>query len=329
MNKDKDQDTQEHDADARSWDTVARLMYLAGPRADIPADLEKRVHHNVRREWQKSTSLKKPVRWAMPAALAATILVAIALNVRVPDAPLQPVGQIAHVVGISDSTQHPFQIGNTVYVGDSIDTGANQGLSIALAGNISLRIAGNTAIRLDQADEFTLLRGRIYADSGNRIYNDRHITVHTANGSATDIGTQFSVTYDQNRMSVSVREGRVDVVNEMSSITAEAGDRLTFQKGMEVDIEHVTPYDASWRWAASLAPGFDIDNRSLLDFLKWASRETGKELIFSNDEIRMAAMGTQLFGSVEKFTPMDALESVLATTQFRYRIDERSITIEK
>jgi hypothetical protein len=130
-------------------------------------------------------------------------------------------------------------------------------------------------------------------------------------------------------MSIAVREGRVDVVRDRSVIAAEAGDRLILEPGREAVFDQITPYDSAWDWATSLAPGFDIENRSLLDFLKWASRETGKTLIFSSNDVRMAAMGTELFGSIVNFTPSEAIDAVLTTTQFRYRIDERSITITK
>ena len=123
----------------------------------------------------------------------------------------------------------------------------------------------------------TTLGFRLSAVSSDpRIYRDRQITIHTAAGSATDIGTQFSVAYDKQQLSVAVREGRVDVSGDRPSVTAMAGDRLLIQQGNDVVVDQVNPYDVSWDWATSLAPGFDIEDRSLLDFLKWASRETGK-----------------------------------------------------
>jgi hypothetical protein len=218
-------------------------------------------------------------------------------------------------------------MGDTVYAGENLKTGVDHGLSIALNGDVSLRLASDTSVRIDQFDEITLLQGQVYADSGERIYRDRHLTVQTAGGSATDIGTQFSVSYDTDRLSIAVREGRVDVARDQSVITADAGDKLTMQAGQEAVFDQISAYDPAWNWATALAPGFEIENRSLLDFLKWASRETGKTLIFSNDDVRMAAMGTELFGSILDFTPAEALESVLSTTQFRYLIDEKSITI--
>lgn len=329
MEKDTKDNRQNTDAEVRPDDAVSTLMNLAGPRAEIPADIEKRVHDNVHQHWQRSTNRKKTLRWAVPASLAATILIALAINFQAPDVPLRPVGTIAYVYGDPGSTSTAFVVGDTVYIGDDLETGPDSGMSILLADEISLRIAASTSIRLDQVDEITLFHGQVYADSGERIYRDRHLTINTSGGSATDIGTQFSVAYEGSRMSVAVREGRVDVSHDQSVMTAEAGDRLVLQPGLDVSVDQVAPYDASWDWATSLAPEFDIANRSLLNFLKWAARETGKTLVFSSDEVRMAAMRTELFGSIKSFTPEEALASVLPTTKFDYEIDEQSITIKQ
>jgi ferric-dicitrate binding protein FerR (iron transport regulator) len=326
MSNDKDENMRESGNDD---ETVAKLMNLAGPRAAIPTDLEQRVHENVRTAWRRSSNKKRSLHWAIPAAMAATVLLVIAINFRAPEVTLQPLGQIAYVAGGDSAADSDYVVGGSVYAGDFVQTSADQGLSISLAGDISLRIAADSSVRFDTADEFTLIRGQMYADSGERIYRDRQITINTTVGSATDIGTQFSVAYNDRNMSVAVREGRVDVSSDRPSVTALAGDKLTLQPGNEVVTDQITPYDSHWDWAASLAPGFDIADRSLLDFLKWASRETGKSLVFSSDDVRMSAMRTQLFGSVENFTPTEAIESVLSTTQFKYRVDEKSITITK
>ncbi|MDH3989086.1 MAG: FecR family protein [Gammaproteobacteria bacterium] len=321
MNKDKDQ------IDRKSDDTVAKLMSLAGPRADIEADRQSRVHDKVRQEWLRSTRKKTRARWLAPVALAASVLLVVALNIRSPETPLLQIGTVSYVATNAAGSQGAPKVGDPVHAGDVIETGDLSGLSVSLPGDISLRVAAGTAIRFDQDDEFTLFNGQVYADTGDQIYRDRPITIHTAVGSATDIGTQFSVSYVNNRLDVTVREGRVDVANDRNTYTAEAGDKLSVDPGDGVVRGKVTSYDASWQWASSLAPEFDIENKSLLEFLKWGARETGMELTFSSDELRMGAMGTKLFGSVRGFAPADAIESVLSTTRFRYRIDEQSITI--
>jgi hypothetical protein len=91
----------------------------------------------------------------------------------------------------------------------------------------------------------------------------------------------------------------------------------------------IAPHDPYWDWTASLAPVFDIENKSLLDFLRWAARETGRELVFEDNELRMSAMRTDLHGSVEDFEPLEAVESVLATTNFRYRLEADRIVIAR
>ena len=66
-----------------------------------------------------------------------------------------------------------------------------------------------------------------------------------------------------------------------------------------------------------------------MDFLRWAARETGRELVFETNELRMSAMRTDLHGSVSDFDPLEAVESVLATTRFKYRIEADKIVIEQ
>jgi hypothetical protein len=66
-----------------------------------------------------------------------------------------------------------------------------------------------------------------------------------------------------------------------------------------------------------------------MEFLNWAARESGMELVFEDDELRMAAMRTDLHGSIASFTPLEAIASVLATTSFRHRIESGRIYIER
>jgi hypothetical protein len=87
--------------------------------------------------------------------------------------------------------------------------------------------------------------------------------------------------------------------------------------------------DEYWNWTTNLAPAFDIEGRSLMDFLKWAARESGRILYFEDTELRMAAMRTDLHGSIADFSPLEAIESVLATTAFRYHIEHDRIVIER
>jgi len=313
--------------DAADDVTVAKLMNLAGPRAAVPADVERRVYGAVRNEWETATKRKGgAMRWALPLALAASVVVAIGLMRNEPVTPTMVVGTVMRVTGPGNG----LAAGDAVHRGDTLRTSPGQGISIATSDGLSLRIAPDTEIVFEAADVVSMAAGEVYADSGERAFLDRHIRIETPFGSATDLGTQFSVRYSGDAMSVAVREGSVNVIDQQdqpAAYVADVGERLILRRGQDIAIEQVSVRDPSWDWAVALAPTFDIENQSLLEFLKWAARETGRDLEFEDDELRMQAMRTVLHGSVMDVTPDVAAESVLSTTGFRYRIDEQRIAI--
>ncbi|MEX2123011.1 MAG: FecR family protein [Woeseia sp.] len=319
--------------DSPSDDAIARLMNLAGPREAVPADVERRVHDRVKDEWLRSVSRGRRLRWAVPLTLAASLLVAIALNYRTPDVSPEVVPRaiatIARINGSADLSGKHLSVGESVFAGDTITTAVGQGVSLTMNRNLSLRIAAGTTVTIQTLDDVILASGRLYVDSGEAASPDRNITIRTEAGFATDIGTQFGVSYLRDAMSVAVREGIVDVTAQSESYTAGSGDRLVLKPDSGVVFDRIPVHDDSWNWAVDLAPAFDIDNRSLLDFLNWAARETGKGLEFADNDVRMAAMRTMLRGSVTDFTPVEALESVLATTGFEYQMDDRRIAISE
>ncbi len=339
----KDDDRNILDGD-RDEETMARLLRLAGSRPEVPPDVESRVYDRVlsawqestrapddarvyqfvRREWQKKARLDAARRWAVPVAMAASLLLALALVLQpAPDMPAKiAVGTIARVAG--DSSQ--WDPGRSVYPGDSVTTGAGQQLSVALGNAVSLRLDENSTLVVEAAGEFRLEHGQVYADTGDFVYRDKSLRIDTPFGVVTDIGTQFAVALASDRMDVAVREGRVDIDARAGLLVAVAGERLQVrQDGATVDTLEAS--DSYWDWATRLAPAFDIEGKSLLEFLRWAARETGRELVFESNDVRMSAMRVDLHGSVADFDPQQALESVLAGTRFDYRIESDRIVI--
>jgi len=304
--------------------TLAALLNLAGPSVQIPQQLEQRVYEKVRSEWRQSSQQSRGhtarpqraqlMRWALPLAMAAAVLIAVLLIPAGPDAPPRSVGNV-----LAD--------GREVFIGDVIDTAGDGATSIMLDGDISLRVDNHTQLQVVAAGDFALLTGRIYIDTGDRIYSDRHVTITTASGTATDIGTQFSVSYAQDLMSVAVREGRVDLSDKLRSYSAVRGQKVSLRSGQTAQIDPVEIAGTEWDWAVALAPDFDLEQHSVLDFLKWAARETGLELVFDDDQVRSAARTARSHGSISGLSPLQAVEAVLATTQFKYSIDGGTLLI--
>ena len=310
-----------------SDDSIAELLRLAGPRAAVPPGARARVHTAVKKEWRSNTAARRRRRWAVPASLAAAVVLAVALGGRLPLIDREPVAVVTLVAG-AGAQPHGLVAGDPLYPGDSIRTG-DDGVSIAFGNGLSLRLAPHTVAVVEALDEVRLATGTLYADSGRRGRADRRITVHTDIGSATDHGTQFAVGYESGAMSVAVREGSVRIDARRAEYTADAGEKVTFRAGEEARYTELPPHDSSWRWAAALAPPFDIDRRPVIDFLHWVTRETGKELIFATDGARLAAMATRLNGSVAGLTPSEAIEAVRPTVpRFEFRVDQERVIVQ-
>ncbi|HWM26946.1 MAG TPA: FecR domain-containing protein [Woeseiaceae bacterium] len=310
-------------------DSIAQLLRLAGPRPEVPPDVQQRVHDAVCAEWRSTLRQRRTFRWGLPVALAAAVLLAVGLARRGPEVRIAPIATVAMVGSDAGALASGLSSGDAIYPGDVIATDAF-GIALSVNNGLSLRFDAGTTATFESIDELALRNGRVYADSGEAIYANNSITVRTSVGSAMDIGTRFAVAFLNGDMNVAVRDGTVDVTDNSDnggSYRAEAGDMLTLTLNDDVVFDKLAPYDGSWKWAEGLAPAFDIENRTLLDFLKWAARETGRELVFEDDITRMYAMGTRLHGAVSNFTPSEALESVLPTTRFKYRLDARQIII--
>lgn len=333
-------------SDDRDEQTLERLLRLAGRRPEIPSDVESRVYAKVHDAWTTATSepdrarvyarvhkawqrKSRPAyrRFFIPAALAATVLLALAMLIQPqPEAP--PPGIIGTVVKVVGGPGTGVSVDQDIVEGEMLRTAAGEGVSLMLAGGASVRIDEGSQVVFAARGRMTLELGRIYADTGDFVYRNNRLVIETPHGVVTDIGTQFSVQAADALLDVGVREGRVDVHDDGQEITAVAGERLLLRNGT-ADIEALAPHDAWWNWTAALAPAFDIEGKSLLEFLRWAARETGRELVFSDTELRLSAMRTDLHGSVADLEPLQAVVSVLSTTSFRYRIEADAIVIER
>ncbi len=324
---------------------TAELMRIAGPCADIPADVESRVYERVldewtdesqntartkvykvvERSWKRGLTRRRLMQWAAPALVAASVAF-IAINLA-ETGPVSPptVGNIARLVGFESGSL--LTTGESLYSGATLSTGEGQGVSILLARNESLRLGENSRLRIDGKSRFTLLEGRVYADTGQFMYRDSELTIVAGFATITDVGTQFSILLDGVLLDVGVREGRVDIDSSVGAVMAIAGERVRVDKSGATLREDVLPNAAYWQWATDLAPIYDIENKSLMEFLNWAARETGMQVVFESDALRMAAMRTDLHGPTSGLKPEEALVAVMATTSFRYKIESGTIYI--
>jgi ferric-dicitrate binding protein FerR (iron transport regulator) len=169
-------------------------------------------------------------------------------------------------------------------------------------------------LRLLAADQISVEHGRVYIDAPTNALVP--LLVKTSLGTVNHLGTQYQVQVTKNRLTISVREGRVAVVGGYGKAQLAANESAVYTEQGEIARTAVASQDASWLWAMQAAPTYAIDNRSLASFLDWVARETGRTVAYATPQARVQAEQLILRGSVEKLSPDQALQAVLATTQF-------------
>ena len=107
----------------------------------------------------------------------------------------------------------------------------------------------------------------------------------------------------------------------------DAGEQFTIAADGAVQRMPSERYGETWDWIATTTPAIDIEGRPLVDFLAWAGRELGREVVFESPQLRREAAAIVVHGSVAGLTPQQALDAVLATTSVRGSLDQGRIVV--
>ena len=319
-------------------DDIERVLKAAGMRERAPADVEREVREHLRQEWREIVAERRGARrrWSR-IAIAASILVAalgLWLAALQPRAPAGPVATMA--VALDDvrvksgwlQGWQPAIAGQTLAAGESLETGTHGRAAIALPGIASARLDHDTRIRLASADLLIIERGALYVDAGIELPGDSRLAVETPSGLVRHVGTQYEVRLDGSDVRLRVREGRIEWRSNSGTVErGQAGEQLMIAADGAVRREQASRYDASWDWIASTTPAIDIEGRPLAEFLSWAGRELGREVVFATPEVAEETAAIVVHGSIEGLTPTQALDAVLATTSVRGSLEEGRIVV--
>jgi ferric-dicitrate binding protein FerR (iron transport regulator) len=321
-------------------DRIAPLLRLAAPREAVPSERAQRVKAAVRARWRQQTRARSQgttIRWALGAlATAALMLVGVRLAVR-PDRPVPPPivatidilrGPVRLIPDLETRLVEPasFQVGDSIRAGSGVDTTTAGRAAVRLAGGAAVRMDASTRLRL--LSEYTLVldEGAIYIDSGA----DRRaatLEVRTTLGVARDIGTRFEVRLDSSALRVRVRDGLVQLSQDGQTYDAQPGDELTLEENGRLSRRTVPIYGADWDWVVFLSRPFELEGRSLRDFLDWICEENGWQLRFADSAVERKAATTTQHGSIEGLTPEEALSAVLPTTGVEHQLENGVLLI--
>lgn len=322
-------------------DHIGQLLRLAGPREAVPLERVLRVRAAVEAEWRRQTrvrSQRTTIGWSIAAlATAALVLFGVRLAMNGGTATESPAAVVATVEilrgtvrqgpGLDAAATPPvsWRVGDAIRAGKALDTTMGGRAALRFTDGTSVRVDNGTRLQLVSETALVLERGAIYVDSGPG--DSSPIEVRTRLGVARDIGTRFEVRLDTSALRVRVRDGLVQLTQSGDSHEAKSGDELTLDESGAVVRRTVPLHGADWEWAVGLANPFEVEGRSLKEFLDWIAGETGWRIRFADADLERKSATIVLHGSIEGFTPEEALSAMLPPSGVEHQLENGVLRI--
>ena len=304
---------------------LARVLRAAGSRATPADEMKTRVRAAVHAEWRASVA-RRSRRRVWLAVAASAVIAGVALWGSRPffSAPGEVVANLARTVGTVESSDGTWgrwsevALNSPLRAGENLMTGATGRAALQLPDGVSLRLDHDTRIAFVDAEHVQVKAGAVYVDAGAVPGASRSLRVSTPAGVVWHVGTQYEARIVTGATRIRVREGRIDLIPAQGAPqSARVGEELLVSTLGSVARSVISPSDPQWQWATNAAPSFDIDGRPVRDFLAWAGRELGREIVFATPESESEAERAVLSGSVNGLAPAEALAAVLPTTSLR------------
>ena len=313
--------------DLRSERALEELLGKAEPRPLPPQQDEELIRQAVRAEWAQVTNRRIRTRRVTQFALAASVLLAVLASLFELSGPFDGIG-LQEVARIEKQFGDITMLSN----GQAVETGEDSGLTLAWNDGGSLRLDQNTRVEFESGSEIYLQSGRIYFDSMPSgiptVITDpdkAKLTIRTDAGTVRHYGTQFITQTDGDELSVLVREGRVSIEGTRVDEIATVGEKLTVTRNGQTSVHTIAVSGGDWQWIEKTSPSFTLDNRPIIEFLTWVSRETGQPLRFSKDVEEM--VNTKELRGVVDMEPSLALRTYMQTIAVEWRIEDGVIVI--
>jgi ferric-dicitrate binding protein FerR (iron transport regulator) len=302
-------------------------------RQPLSDDAFLRMRSAVEAEWRAVTPAS--ARWSRTrlVGLAAGILVLVGMAVTWLRPEIAPavLGSVARVQapGLENESipflQRAVNSGDALRAGETIE--AHGPALVVLERGGTLRMARGAVIKVIAANAIELAHGQIYVDLTPGQPRATAFVVRTSLGIIEHLGTQFEVTTVARDIRIRVREGRVRLRTNSGAELADAGTELLVSHAGGVSRALVPTYGPAWSWVEALIPEYEIENRQLIDFLRWVARESGRRLEIADERASVVAERTRLHGSVHGRRPLEALADIMSTTSLHFELGDDSIRV--
>lgn len=304
-------------------DPVEVLLRQAPPRERPDPRLEQALRDRLRGEWRELTGRRKRRRRVLVTAMAASLLLALIAVLRAPPEPgprtLVAVATVERIRGqfiaapANGGVTRRLTPGSELHPDERIAGDAGSGMALRWNDGPSIRVDQRSALTIETGGAIQLESGVVYVDTNGIDSASDPLVITTPAGQVRHLGTRYMIAVDGDTTEVSVRAGKVELLRQQTAIEVDSGERLAVSAGGHSRIDAIEVFGPEWDWVEPLADGFDLDGRSLADFLQWVSRETGLSVEYEDVTLEAVAADTELRGSVD-LPPMQALELVLQTS---------------
>ena len=328
-------------ASARSDEVLEQLLKHASPRPTPSESDEVAVREAVRAEWKAVSGRRRLQRRVAGLAIAASVIVVVfsAFSlIRWPGVEAEQVATIERSFGsiylLGEASElQKTQALSQVLSGQTIVTGAEAGMALMWGGGGSFRMDANSRVRFVDSASVYLESGRVYFDSRPSALaaavsggGSPDFAVITDYGVITHVGTQFMTRFGNGHLTVSVREGQVEVDDRHRTYVASTGEQLTVSERGQSTVLSISGSGVDWEWVSRTAPMTDVEGKSLHEFLLWACRETGLEYHYEGGAERIARHEAVLRGRIDT-EPLQALKLRVESAGLEWAIVDGAIYV--
>ncbi|MCX7554198.1 FecR domain-containing protein [Marinicella sp. S1101] len=315
---------------------IKSLLKKVDSRTTPSEEMSVVAKENVRRHWQQMVVKKKqPNKQRYVWAMAASVVFAAVLTIFTlqQQEPILVAKQIASISGFSGSVQ--FKTKGKAWQSLAIETefNANTTIKTSDSGYLALTLADRSELRVDNNTELTIDSGTINLIKGN-IYHDTDdvtqtlpLLIQTNQGIVQHVGTRYVVSQKADQLNVAVRNGKVKFTatsDQNKQHTINANQLLTSSDAM-IQVSAVNPYDSVWGWTFKSQANYQLDGKSLYEFVTWFARQTGLDVDWSG--LQSNAKRIRLSGNIKNISSDQAIKTVFLSTQLNYNINNGVLQI--
>jgi ferric-dicitrate binding protein FerR (iron transport regulator) len=304
---------------------IEELLRQVGARDEPAADVMSEVQREVHAEWRAMLAERSRRRRTLAYGVAASVVFAAIIVVTTLRFMTPAEGVVATIALVDgqpqvdprDGASHALHVGDGVIAGATLHTDASSRLALDVSEGVAVRIDRDSIVQVAAIDRLILSAGAVYVDADPGRRGRDALVIETRAGDVRHVGTQYQVRQTTRAVEVSIREGRIAIVNVQGDAFASAGEQLRILGDGSIERSAIAANDPRWQWAAQAAPLFEIDNQTLAAFLDWVARETGRTIVYATPQAQLTAEAVRLHGSIAGLDPDAALAAVLSTTELR------------